>query len=77
MTHAINGKIGGKKIHWIMANIFFFIISNYTQKYMNFFGLFSEKGREGLKHLFLVKNGGGKFFLGGVKKHDFGVGNYP
>ena len=61
-----------------MANIFFFIISNYTQKYMKFFlAFFSEKGREGLKHLFLVQNGGGKFFLGGVKKHDFGVGNYP
>ena len=42
-----------------------------------FFAFFSEKGREGLKHLFLVQNGGGKFFLDGVTKLDFGVGNYP
>ena len=50
MTHAINGKIGGKKIHWEMANIFFFIISNYTQKYMKFFfGLFFWKGAGGVK----------------------------
>ena len=61
-----------------MANIFSLSFRTTHKNTWNFFfAFFSEKGREGLKHLFLVQNGGGKFFLGGVKKLDFGVGNYP
>ena len=60
-----------------MANIFFLSFRTTDKNIWFFLAFFSEKGREGLKHLFLVQNGGGKFFLGGVKKLDFGVGNYP
>ena len=46
-----------------------------------FFGLFwsflAENGWEGLKDPFLVQKIGGTFFLGGVKKNELGVGNYP
>ena len=31
---------------------------------------------KGLKHPFLVQKRGGKFFPGGVRKHELGVGNY-
>ena len=41
-----------------------------------FWPFFTEKGREGLKHPFLVQKRGGKFFSGGVGKHELGVGNY-
>ena len=42
-----------------------------------FWPFFAENGREGLKDPFLVQKIGGTFFLGGVKKHELGVGNYP
>ena len=38
---------------------------------------FAENGRKGLKHPFFGSKSGGTFFLGGVKKHELGVGNYP
>ena len=41
-----------------------------------FWPSFSEKVREGLKQPFLVQKSGGKFFQGGVRKHELGVENY-
>ena len=57
----------GGKIHFLSRDIFFFGL---------FWPFFAENGQEGLKDPFLVQKVGGTFFLGGVKKHELGVGNY-
>ena len=57
-----------------MGKFFFFPL--FEIFFWPFLAFFAEKGREGLKHPFLVQKSGGKFFPGGVKKHELGVGNY-
>ena len=66
----------GGKIHFLSRdrNI---SRNRFSSRYLkNFFGLFGLFLLEGLKDPFLVQKVGGTFFLGGVKKHELGVGNY-